>query len=581
MAFESPILKKEFLTLLRGRKAYVFLFVTVLFSILFCLIFWPSEGSPFYRYGAEAGRNFFIALSFALLGLVTLITTAFTAGSFSGEKERQTYDLLFLTLLRPASILVAKLISSIGFLLLLMVSLLPVFSVGLLIGGVEFQEIAESFGIIIISIITFGIIGMACSLIFRKTTVSFIISELSVLFVAAGQIFTLLAFFYVKHWLSRLWGFTRYSYFEPPEEILIFGGPFVALFSVIENVGPLKNISIPGIGLSIPLRYLIVAEMLLISAMLFVFMLFKVRRPPQPPKIKRKRIIDDRDQLKRRRRRFPFYLTDPLKRSKPIGDTINPLLVKELRYGLPGRSDALIRMFYVSLILFFTIAIFCIGLRNEGFLVLSTIEIVLILIFVPGSTVSIACREESQGNVDALRMTLLGPSRIIQGKYLAALLHMLSVAGPAVLINAMFLLTVNYFRIESIYVHVSERIGMFIFFLGSVSVSVLLACAIGFFSATLLKKTLPSIVLAYLLSLVFFVGNSLLFLIAKIYHIPALSEELIAFLSPLLGYIYCFNEVSSDKRLLYCFANWSLFLVVAALFYLFSWLIFKRYRMRD
>jgi len=579
MTFESPILKKEFLTLLRGRKAYVFLFVTVLFSILFCSIFWPTEGSSFYRYGAEAGRNFFTALSFALLGLVTLITTAFTSGSFSGEKERQTYDLLFLTLLRPASILTAKLISSIGFLLLLMVSLLPVFSVGLLIGGVKSREIAESFGIIIISIITFGIIGMTCSLIFRKTTVSFIISELGVLFVAVGQIFALLAFFYVTHWLSRLWGLTRYSYFEPPDEIWIAGGPFIALFQIIGE-GPL-NRGLNLAGFPIPLRYLIVAEMLLISALLFIFMLFKVRRPPQPPKTKRKKIIDDREQLKKRRRRFPFYLTDPQKRSRPIGDTINPLLVKELRYGLPGRCDAFIRMFYVSLILFLTIAIFCLGGAREGFMVLSAIEIILILIFVPGSTVSIACREESQGNVDALRMTLLGASRIIQGKYLAALLHMLSIAGPAVLINAGFLLAVNHFRIGPEHMDVSERIDMFIFFLGSACVSILLACAIGFFSATLLKKTLPSIILAYLLSLVFFIGNSMLFILDEIYHTSVLSEELMAFFSPLLGYIYCLDEVSSDKRLLYCFANWFMFLAAAGVFYLFSWLIFKRYRMRD
>ena len=200
-----PILKKEFITLLRTRKAYVFLLLTVIFSILFCSIFWPSQGSAFYTYGAEAGRTFFIFFSFALLGLVSLITTAFTAGSFTTEYENQTYDLLFLTLISPPSILLAKLISSLGFLLLLITSLLPVLSSALLIGGVRFSEIAQSLAVLVTSIITFGVIGMACSLIFRRTVVSLVVSEVCVLFIVIGQLLLLDAILFVGHWLAYSW----------------------------------------------------------------------------------------------------------------------------------------------------------------------------------------------------------------------------------------------------------------------------------------------------------------------------------------------------------------------------------------
>ena len=125
---------------------------------------------------------------------------------------------------------------------------------------------------------------------------------------------------------------------------------------------------------------------------------------------------------------------------------------------------------------------------------------------------------------------------------------------------------------------------MFVFFIGLVLVSSLLACAIALFSATVLKRALPSIVLAYLLSLALFVGNGLLFLIDEIYHIGVLPEAAIAFLSPLIGYIYLLAEMtrsSSVHRYWYWFGNCLLFLIVAAFFYALSWLIFKRYRMCD
>ena len=101
--------------------------------------------------------------------LLAFITPALTAGAISGERERQTIDLLFVTPLRPFSIIWGKLLASMSFVVLLIVLSVPIFSLVFLFGGIEIDQVLAAFALTGITAMTLGFIGVAFSTLFRRT----------------------------------------------------------------------------------------------------------------------------------------------------------------------------------------------------------------------------------------------------------------------------------------------------------------------------------------------------------------------------------------------------------------------------
>ena len=70
---------------------------------------------------APVGKLFFAAVTAVELGLICLLAPALTADLISGERERQTLDLLLVTPLSRRQIVVGKLVAALGSLMLLIV----------------------------------------------------------------------------------------------------------------------------------------------------------------------------------------------------------------------------------------------------------------------------------------------------------------------------------------------------------------------------------------------------------------------------------------------------------------------------
>jgi ABC-type transport system involved in multi-copper enzyme maturation permease subunit len=122
-------------------------------------------GSPVNQYGPQL----FMWLIIFEVVLLAFITPALTAGSISGERERQTIDLLFVTPLRPFAIIWGKLLASMSFVLLLLILSVPIFSLVFLFGGIELDQMVSAFAVVGVSALTFGLLGLAFSSLFRRT----------------------------------------------------------------------------------------------------------------------------------------------------------------------------------------------------------------------------------------------------------------------------------------------------------------------------------------------------------------------------------------------------------------------------
>ena len=193
-------------------------------------------------------QNIFATYAFlvsAQFGLITLIAPALTAGAISGERERQTLDILLSTTLKHGSIITGKLFSSLSQIILLIISSIPVFSIIFLYGGIGISALFQVFLFYIIIAITLGSIGIFFSTFIKKSTAANVLTYAVVVFLYLITIF--IAIFYVQ--LVIMPNNTYQSYNET--FWVTYFNPALALISLLsDQFGQGIGRLFPGINMS-------------------------------------------------------------------------------------------------------------------------------------------------------------------------------------------------------------------------------------------------------------------------------------------------------------------------------------------
>ena len=117
----------------------------------------------------DLGRELFIGVLFIELMLIIFIVPALTAGAITTERERKTYDLLQTTLITKATFVVGKMQSALGYIVLLLLSAIPLQSIAFLFGGVSEAELILALLALLASAIVLGAFGMFFSSITERT----------------------------------------------------------------------------------------------------------------------------------------------------------------------------------------------------------------------------------------------------------------------------------------------------------------------------------------------------------------------------------------------------------------------------
>jgi ABC-type Na+ efflux pump permease subunit len=118
---------------------------------------------------AQVARNVFGALALVQLALVCLIAPSLAAGAISGERERQTLDVLLVTCVPSLSIVWGKLIASVAFVLLLVVAALPLFATVFLFGGVDGLQFLAVQVLTVTTALAVAAVSLFLSALFRRT----------------------------------------------------------------------------------------------------------------------------------------------------------------------------------------------------------------------------------------------------------------------------------------------------------------------------------------------------------------------------------------------------------------------------
>ncbi len=189
--WRNPVVIKEIRTRMRARRTFILLSADLIVLAIAVagayLVFrstLTSTGNLEER--RIFGKSIFGLLVWIELVMVSFVAPALTSGAIASERERQTLDLLRVTLLPPSQLVFGKYLPGLGFLFLLLLSSIPMQGPANLIGGVLWQEILLAFLLLMITAIAFTALGLLLSSLVRRTMVAATLSYAATTFLVFG-----------------------------------------------------------------------------------------------------------------------------------------------------------------------------------------------------------------------------------------------------------------------------------------------------------------------------------------------------------------------------------------------------------
>jgi ABC-2 type transport system permease protein len=168
----NPMIRKELRQRMRERRGWLLpsLYLIVLGAVeTFAYFLTTTEGNGSGTQGSTVGVVLFLTLAYSQLALLLLLVPIFSAGSITLEKEQRTLAGLLTSLLTSAQIWWGKFVSSLLFVLLLLITSLPVLSMAFAFGGIGPWEVFSATLTTIIILACMSAIGLYCSSVFQRS----------------------------------------------------------------------------------------------------------------------------------------------------------------------------------------------------------------------------------------------------------------------------------------------------------------------------------------------------------------------------------------------------------------------------
>jgi ABC-type transport system involved in multi-copper enzyme maturation permease subunit len=455
---DNPVLSRELLVNLRSPRAFGLQLAYVGFLCVVVYFAWPTSRGGVARVSPEVAQQLFRLFFLGQFFLVALVAPTFAAGSITGEKERKTYEMLLASPLDPSTILVGKLLSSLAYLVLLIVSSLPLMVLCFLLGGILLSEITRSFLILIMAAGTFGLISLACSSFFRRTSSALVVSYLVILPLAIAAV-----------------ALTSGSDTTPAS----------VLFRNFVTIAVLPPWTL---------------------AIWVVVAIVVIRRLLHPPDVgsEGKEVVDEEEEMKYAigvvidRDLFPDKLFAPAKRTDLMPDGTNPVLEKELRSEIFSQGTLMLRLvIQVSMLLSIPLMAYQLFFRPS----LANYYVAYVLVFNmlvgPVFSAGSITQERERKTLGLLLTTLLTPYRIVLAKLLAAL---------RVSTVLTFLLTEQLLLAYALIPELRVRFWTLLVVLLIIAATCLITSGVGLMCSSLSRRTSVAMVLTYLTLLVLFAG---------------------------------------------------------------------------
>ncbi len=234
----NPMIRKELFQRMRDRRAWILpsLYLLVLSAVVAFTYFSQVHnafglGGGQEVQGAEIGVSIFLAVAFTQMGLLLLLAPIFSAGALTIEKEQRTLPALLTSLLTSAQIWWGKFVASLLFLVLLLLTGLPILSLTLALGGIGLREIFLVTLVTLVVLASISAVSLYCSSFFRRSVHS---TAVSYSFLIALSVVTAVVFGFLEdYWREAGGGAEPPWYVSAPLQL----NPFSPLIAVLLEPG--------------------------------------------------------------------------------------------------------------------------------------------------------------------------------------------------------------------------------------------------------------------------------------------------------------------------------------------------------
>ena len=380
--FENPVMQRELLVNLRSNASFILLLVYQSLLAMVVYFAWPQQQTVDLTADStstEATRRLVDLFFQGQFVIASMMAPSFAAGSITGEKERHTYEMLLASPLYPSSIVWGKFVAALAHLGTLIFASLPIVMLCLPLGGVSLYEVLAAYLALITSVATFGMISIACSAYFQRTSASLVVSYLTIL------------------------------------PLAILGA---LLWTWLQDYGQFRLVAVVTV-----LPTIAVAVCLL----LFFNTTSRLLHPPDVGS-EGKDVVDlERESeaavgLVIQRDQFPDRLFAPAKRDDLMEDDANPVYDKEIRSEIFSQGTLMLRLvIQVSMLLAIPLMAMFLYIFPQLAAWYVTYVIVFNTLVGPVFSAGSVTSERERETLDLLLTTIISPWQILSGKLIAGL----------------------------------------------------------------------------------------------------------------------------------------------------------------
>lgn len=168
----NPIVKKDVRVQSRSMKICwgVFAYELILALVFFLAMVVIQQNSRYSTNNIYSSMVWlYPVLAVTQIVILGVVVPVRTASSISGEKERQTFDIMMTTNMTPFSIIIGKVMTAIVQSMLFVFASMPIMALSFIIGGMSWSYLFWFLGIALLASFFSASIGILCSSLCKKS----------------------------------------------------------------------------------------------------------------------------------------------------------------------------------------------------------------------------------------------------------------------------------------------------------------------------------------------------------------------------------------------------------------------------
>ncbi|MFO7974062.1 MAG: ABC transporter permease subunit [Candidatus Hydrogenedentota bacterium] len=456
-------------------RPFLLVILAVAVGSFVVLTAWPWDAAFYFTMGGEASMVILISALVVWCFAAVFVLPAYGGTTIILERQQETFDQVFLTLISPSGIMVGKLLNTMGMYLLIMISMLPLVATLYFLVGIELGAFFVSVSILLSVAYSITCISLLCSMLARDMRRA-LANSVFLAIAAIGGAFWIGAYGYL---IARSFsGMDPLRNVPNPMQYVYLFVPFVTAVNYAVQPYTIRTGTWVGaIGIQLGIGTVCLVLAVIVVRRIALLPLQRVREPVW------KRML--KVQAARGRP------------AKPLSDHVNPVYAREVLWETFARTGRRYRTLFLALLIEGAVlgVLLLAGKQfSEDMMAVlwSGMLMAAVGLLAPMATATSVTREHELGNLDMLRMTPMRPYQVIVGKTLAGLRGLSPLFIAAVLLIPLVL--------YGEYRHMDDTMGMCLVSFVSACVFAVVGASMGILASVLTRRTTVAVVLAYLLT---------------------------------------------------------------------------------